>query len=146
MTDARRGDYTIGSDVWPGLSKVIEEMGEALVVLGKIIGTGGETEYWGGRDLRPEILEELADVRGSIAYFSEHNFTDDEVEELLTRSEMKRDRFNDWHNNGHDPLTRTRSGRVGICSVHPGEHEIVPSGPDTAGRCCGGSWVPQGGR
>ena len=106
--DTGPGDYAIGSDVWPGLSKVIEEMGEALVVLGKIIGAGGVTDYWGGRDLRAEAVEELADVMGTIGYFCEHNFTIEETEELLDRSEMKRDRFNDWHDNGHDPKDKTR--------------------------------------
>lgn len=37
--------YGIGSDVWPGLGKAQEEMGELLEVLGKIIGAGGTLKH-----------------------------------------------------------------------------------------------------
>lgn len=108
MTDARRGDYTIGSDVWPGLSKVLEEMDELGIVLAKIIGAGGSTEYWGEIDLRENLVEELGDVMATIKYFAEHNLTQEERDALYIRSYVKHDRFNDWNNNGHDPLTGAR--------------------------------------
>jgi len=37
------GDFSIGSAVWPGVSKVIEEMGELQQVLGKLIAVAGDT-------------------------------------------------------------------------------------------------------
>lgn len=106
--DVRRGDYAIGSTVWPGLSKVLEEIHELGIVLSKIVGASGSTEYWGGIDLRENLIEELGDVLGVIKYFTQHNLTVEERDVMHDRSFEKRDRFNDWHINGHDPKTRTR--------------------------------------
>lgn len=38
--------FAIGSPVWPGLSKLAEEAGETLQVVGKLMGTGGESAHW----------------------------------------------------------------------------------------------------
>ncbi len=35
------GDFSIGSDIWPGISKLIEEAAEVGQVCGKLIGSGG---------------------------------------------------------------------------------------------------------
>lgn len=40
-----QGDYSLGSTHFPGLSKVVEEGGEVLEVLGKIIASGGKVRY-----------------------------------------------------------------------------------------------------
>lgn len=103
------GDYSIGSDVWPGASKVIEEMGEALQIFGKLIGAGGNTEYWGGLDLRAKLVEELGDVYATIGYFIDRNLTNWEVIEIFERAKMKQQRFDSWHTAGHDPKDVTRT-------------------------------------
>jgi hypothetical protein len=46
------GPYSIGSTVWPGLSKLVEEMGEVGQVVGKLIATGGDPAHRDGTDLR----------------------------------------------------------------------------------------------
>ena len=56
------GPYSIGSNVWAGLSKLIEEMGEAGQAVGKLIATSGETAHWAGTDLRQRPPAETADV------------------------------------------------------------------------------------
>lgn len=47
------GNFTIGSGVWPGASKLLEEMGEPQQALGKLqqtlgklIQTSGTAEHW----------------------------------------------------------------------------------------------------
>lgn len=88
------GDYSIGSKVWPGLSKMIEECGELLQVAGKLIGSGGETAHWDGTDLRERLIEEMGDVTAALIFFSEHN----EVPGIADRAERKLDLFEEWHN------------------------------------------------
>ena len=45
MSDPKAsGDFAIGGEVWPGLGKLVEEMGELGTVLGKLIATRGQTK------------------------------------------------------------------------------------------------------
>lgn len=94
---AHHGDFSIGSDVWPGTSKVIEEMGEALQVLGKLIGTGGDPTHWDGSDLRERLVEELGDVLGAIWFFTLCNLSVQELIDVNERSDAKRLLFEQWH-------------------------------------------------
>jgi hypothetical protein len=64
------GDFSIGSKVWPGASKVIEEIGELMQVLGKLIAVAGDTKHWDG-DLRPRLVEEMGDLTAALMFF--HN-------------------------------------------------------------------------
>lgn len=95
------GDFSIGSAVWPGTSKVIEEMGELQQVLGKLIATGGDTQHWDG-DLRKRLIEEIADVTAALVFFQK-NLTLDEVGQVIERAERKFDLFNEWHANQDKP-------------------------------------------
>lgn len=90
------GDFSIGSSCWPGTSKVIEEMGEALQVLGKLIATHGETAHWDGSDLRVLLIEELGDVYGAIDFFTRENLTVSERVRVAERADAKRRLFCDW--------------------------------------------------
>jgi hypothetical protein len=36
--------FAIGSDAWPGTSKLLEEQGELVQVLGKLMATGGHED------------------------------------------------------------------------------------------------------
>jgi hypothetical protein len=71
------GPYSIGSKIWPGTSKVIEECGELLEVAGKLMGSGGDTAHWTG-DLRSRLLDELADASSAIHFFAQANLTAEE--------------------------------------------------------------------
>lgn len=89
------GDFSIGSEVWPGTSKLLEEMGELQQVLGKLIAVAGSTEHWDG-DLRPRLIEELGDVSAAIGFFMEQNFVGDEVA-IANRIVAKLLLFRKWH-------------------------------------------------
>ena len=56
------GDFSIGSDVWSGISKLIEEAGEVTQVCGKLIAIAGASEHWDGTDLRERLEDEIADL------------------------------------------------------------------------------------
>ena len=89
------GDFSIGSSVWPGLSKVIEECGEVVQVGGKLIATGGNDQHYDGSDLRCRLMDELADVSAAIQYMLAHNTYDWRAFE--DRIQTKLQLFNLWH-------------------------------------------------
>lgn len=89
------GDFSIGSNVWPGVSKLIEEAGELLQVLGKLMATGGELDHWDGTNLRTRIEDELADVYAAIKFVIDHSEIDEEY--VLARADKKVRLFNKWH-------------------------------------------------
>lgn len=66
------GPYGIGSDHWPGLGKLVEEMAELGGELGKLIGSGGDRYHWTG-DLAVRIRGEIADVLAALDFFQEAN-------------------------------------------------------------------------
>ena len=90
--------FAIGDKEWPGVSKVLEEMGELQQVLGKIMGVRGEIQHWSG-DLRKMLIEELADVYAALSFFQDHNMTGDEMELVSDRAHFKAKRFEAWHCN-----------------------------------------------
>lgn len=90
------GSFSIGNQIWPGTSKLIEEMGELQQVLGKLIATAGDTNHWSG-DLRARMIEELADVGAALRFFAVENFTREELIQMLERSEKKKELFQKWH-------------------------------------------------
>jgi len=93
---APSGDFSIGSRVWPGTSKLIEEMGELQQVLGKLIAIAGATDHWSG-DLRKMLVEELGDVSAAIRFFGTQNLTTKELTFVAVRSDSKLARFREWH-------------------------------------------------
>jgi hypothetical protein len=96
------GDFSIGSAVWPGTSKLLEEQGELIQVLGKLMATGGDTTHWSG-DLRVMLIEELADVAAAIVFFQRQNLTTDEILQVTARCEKKLALFRKWHENPTKP-------------------------------------------
>jgi len=97
------GDFSIGSKVWPGTSKLLEEMGELQQVLGKLqqtlgklIAVAGSTTHWSG-DLREMMIEECADVAAALQFFTVENFTREDLLQMLNRSEEKKALFRKWH-------------------------------------------------
>jgi hypothetical protein len=91
------GDFSIGSKVWPGLSKLVEEMGELQQVLGKLVGTGGKVNHWDGTNLHDRLKEEIADVQAALAFFVVKNFTTKDDLEIGLRGHDKVDLFCKWH-------------------------------------------------
>lgn len=95
MPADNNGPFGIGSDVWAGLSKLIEEAGEVQQVCGKIIGTGGEVMHWDGSNLRDRLREELADLMAACEFVAAVNDLHDSV--FLRRVEEKLAVFRGWH-------------------------------------------------
>ena len=97
--------FGIGSDHLPGLSKLIEEQGEVLQKIGKIIGTGTLGEHWDGKGLLKDRLEdEIADVRAAQAFVAKHNNLN--WGKIEKRASKKFSKFERWHRNiqeGRDP-------------------------------------------
>lgn len=89
------GPYAIGSDHLPGLSKLIEELGEAGQVAGKIIGLGHMGNHWDGSNLKWRLEDELADVLAAITFFAETNGLN--LERMRYRADEKIMTFEGWH-------------------------------------------------
>lgn len=90
--------FAIGSGTWPGISKLVEELGEVAQVAGKLIATGGDPEHWDGTDLRTRLEEELADLEAAIAFVVRNNRLD--AGRIAGRREAKLRLFNAWHRRG----------------------------------------------
>ena len=90
--------YSIGSNHWTGLSKLIEESGEVSQVCGKILGTGGEEAHWDGTNLRTRLEEELADLMAACLFVIQHNRLDeDKIGERVAKKFLT---FEKWHEEG----------------------------------------------
>jgi isocitrate/isopropylmalate dehydrogenase len=91
--------YGIGDEVWPGMAKVIEEMGELQTVMAKIMSCSGGVEYWDGTDLFEKLMEELADVEAALWFFELINekvrWRRDQL--YLRRVRQKQDQYLQWH-------------------------------------------------
>lgn len=112
--------YGITSNVWPGLAKLVEEIGEVSELLGKIMGAGGSViHYWacpvcegegcenchgegvvGHGDLTDAIHEELGDLRSAIDFFTEYNPEHLDRKRIDRRYRMKKARFKRWRETG----------------------------------------------
>lgn len=88
-------DFALGSRVWPGLSKLLEECGEVVQVGGKLIQTGGAEEHWDGTNLRVRLEEECADAMAAIRCITDLNDLD--VIAMEAREERKLALFRKWH-------------------------------------------------
>lgn len=87
--------FSIGSDVLPGLSKLIEEAGEVIQVAGKIIAMGEMGEHFDGSNLKVRLENELGDLIAAIEFTKEVNYLD--WPRIQERSFMKIRRFRSWH-------------------------------------------------
>ena len=86
--------YKLGSTVWPGLAKVIEEMNELGTVIGKIQGVGGEETDWVGNKLRAHLMEEVADVMATLHFLVVKNNLD--AGAIETRKQGKLVKYERW--------------------------------------------------
>lgn len=86
--------FVIGPDVeWPGVSKVIEECGELIKVLGKLQAYP-DGDYPDGSDLNAELHDEVADVRAALEFLVAENRLDDHF--IRERAAAKGARFRHW--------------------------------------------------
>lgn len=65
--------YSIGSRTLPGLSRLLEEAGEVVQVLGKIIGAGHSGQHWDGSNLADKLRDEMADLAAALNFVAETN-------------------------------------------------------------------------
>jgi len=89
------GAYSIGSDQWNGLSKLMEEAGEVIQVGGKIIGAGGEEIHFDGSNLRERLIEELGDLQAAVKFVVRENGLDWAAIRERERKKMKL--FSKWN-------------------------------------------------
>lgn len=92
------GAYSIGSNNWNGMSKLIEEMGELQQVLGKLIGSDGRVDHWSG-DLNEKLVEECGDVLAALNFFVSKNLSEENQQRALEQAERKFDLFEEWNEN-----------------------------------------------
>ncbi len=87
--------FAIGSSIWPGISKLVEECGEVQQVCGKLLGTDGQVEHWDGTNLKDRLEDEIADLRAAIAFVSVHcNLNESRMQDRVA---MKVNMFDKWH-------------------------------------------------
>ena len=98
------GDFSIGAELWPGVSQVLEEMGELGQVLGKLIGSHGDVRHFDGSDLNERLVEEIGDLLGAISFFTEANGLP--RTRIFERKIRKYNLFWEWHG---APQTGARS-------------------------------------
>lgn len=60
------GPFAIGGNVWPGVSKLIEEAGEVIQVCGKLIQTSGAHQHRDGSNLKERLEDEIADLMARV--------------------------------------------------------------------------------
>lgn len=91
--------FAIGDQSWPGISKLVEEMGELNQIIGKLMGTRGEFNHWSG-DLEPMLYDEMGDVLAAIQFVTRHCLLD--AERIAKRAAKKLDIFEKWHRGEND--------------------------------------------
>lgn len=101
--NTRELPYSFGGDIHPGFAKIVEEFGETLEVIGKIMMVGGSYVHWTG-NLREKLHEELADVQAAIDFYTNQsvNMTPEEYGAFFARRQMKERKFQGWHDDGEE--------------------------------------------
>lgn len=88
--------YAFGDEKWPGMAKLVEEMGEALTEVGRLMMTHGNPAHWKG-DVGKRFWNEVADVHAAIITILELNADDELAQQHAKRMAMKVKRFLKWH-------------------------------------------------
>lgn len=85
--------FAIGSHVWPGLGKVVEEKDELGQVVGKLMAYPSDP-HPSGEDLHAKFIEESGDLLAALWYATDANGVWQEVQ---NRAITKYARFRIWH-------------------------------------------------
>lgn len=94
MSESRRvPDFAIGSEVWPGLAKLSEEMGELQQVIGKLMAYPSGEHPDDAGPLRSRLRDEMGDLYAALDYVRAHNVVGD----VEARRNAKFLRFERWH-------------------------------------------------
>lgn len=103
------GPYGIGASQWPGLAKLMEECGEVIQVLSKLLVAPDMDHTWvqpdgttrGSGDLGDRLTEELGDLDAALRFFLENNDERLDGWAIADRSQFKYETFTRWHAEGH---------------------------------------------
>lgn len=110
------GNFQLGSRVWPGLAKLLEEAGEVSEIGGKIVGNDGKHIHYDGTRLDVRIAEEVADLSAACRAFFQLNGYDG-APWVLRREIDKYSKFLRWHNENledkPDGITQMDYGLIG---------------------------------
>ena len=106
--------FSIASKEWPGLSKLSEECGEVVQVIGKLMGTQGSVHHWDGTNLRDRLIEEIGDLMAACEFVAAHNHI---FSEVIARRDAKYHIFSKWHYEG-DPLPVKLTPAATLCGPH----------------------------
>ena len=91
--------FNIGADVWPGISKLVEEFSEVGQVCGKLLATDGDHSHWDGSNLSLRLEDELGDAQAAMQFVIEHNVQLD-ANRIAERAANKYHLFVKWHREG----------------------------------------------
>lgn len=90
------GPFQIGGELWPGLAKLVEECGELLQMVGKIMAYPEQDDHPDGTtSMRQRLVQELGDVRACMIFLAEENGIN--KADIHTRADYKLERFRHWH-------------------------------------------------
>lgn len=95
MTAKDEGAYNFNGEPLPGLSKAVEEAGELVQVLGKLIATNGSGEHWDG-ELFGRLEMEMGDVYAAMDFILLH-WPQVSFSVVADRREEKLRVFKGWH-------------------------------------------------
>lgn len=95
--------FAFGDKEWPGIAKLIEEIGELGQVIGKLMMTHGMAGHWDGSDLRVRLVMEMADVAAAIDFVRVHVLSPDEWRVLVARIKEKSLLYEKWHATQAEP-------------------------------------------
>jgi NTP pyrophosphatase (non-canonical NTP hydrolase) len=88
--------FAIGSHTWPGLSKLNEECGENVQVVGKLMAFPSGEHPDGAGPLSGRLEDELGDLMAAIQYVA---FANDKLDasKIVARAQKKLALFKRWH-------------------------------------------------
>lgn len=89
--------FAIGDQELPGISKLTEEAGELLQIVGKLMAVHGASKGWDGSDLRKNFVLELGDLCAAVQFVIGRALTVEEVRLLRDRIREKFALFEKWH-------------------------------------------------
>ena len=121
--------FAIGGNVWPGISKLIEEAGEVGQVAGKLIATGGQAAHWDGTDLKDRLQDEIADLMAASSFVIDHN--DLNAGYIQRRAGLKRSTFESWHRGELDAgaiIHRHEMGPAELLACAQANIDAMPEG------------------